>query len=85
MSYRVVFSPEAEQQLTALYRYIAAAGALRCCESLVWQRHTARFAPSIASRIRRPNAQLIPERALSGRPPSYRVPDVFLVFPPTPI
>jgi plasmid stabilization system protein ParE len=25
MSYRVVFSPEAEEQLAALYRYIAAA------------------------------------------------------------
>ena len=30
-----------------------ASGALRCCESLVWQSHTARFTPSIASRIRR--------------------------------
>ena len=28
MSYRVVFSPEAEEQLVALYRYIAAAASL---------------------------------------------------------
>ena len=44
-----------------------ASGALRCCESLVWQSHTARSAPSIASRIRRPNAQLISERPLGGQ------------------
>ncbi len=39
MSYRVVFSPEAEQQLTALYRYIAAAAspdiAARYTEAIV--------------------------------------------------
>ena len=44
-----------------------ASGALRCCESLVWHSHTARFAPSIASRILRPNAQLISERALIAK------------------
>ncbi len=39
MSYRVVFSPEAEQQLTALHRYIAAAAspdiAARYTEAIV--------------------------------------------------
>ncbi len=39
MSYRVVFSPEAEQQFTALYRYIATAAspdiAARYTEAIV--------------------------------------------------
>jgi len=42
-------------------------GALRRCKLLVQQSCTARFAPRIASQIRRPNVQLIHEQALSNR------------------
>ena len=43
-------------------------GALRRCKSLVQQSCTARFAPRIASQIRRKNVQPIHEQALSQLP-----------------
>ena len=54
----------ARQEITCTFVPMPS-GALRC-ESLVWPSQTARFAPGIASRIRRPNAQLFAYRALKA-------------------
>ncbi len=40
-------------------------GALRRYKSLMWRGHTARFAPSIASQLRRPNVELITDHILT--------------------
>ncbi len=39
-------------------------GALRRYKSLMWRGHTARFAPSIASQLRRPNVELMTDHIL---------------------
>ena len=40
-------------------------GALRRYKSLMWLGHTARFAPSIASQLRRPNVELVTDHILT--------------------